>query len=292
MIYMNKKHIFKRLFMVLFTVAFLCSCGENASDSSETTNLFQYALKIEDGIFSPRQADFFMSVEEVLQAAGLNEDAVFEKEDTKSIRTDANIDGFPYDVQAVYDFNKGIGDLLIRVRYLIVVDEAEAADVCNLLYEQAVSTMPEASGNTIEGIKDGTDVQWIDEQQNYVVLTIDKAYSASADHSMLISLDTSVTMSAKPFQVYGDVMEAEIIEVVPYSAIEGLPNIGCLRVSTENGISVIDIQQDTTIQDIDGNQLDFADLEAGQSIRTVTHPRVIHREEEDTYWLCYEIIVK
>ena len=30
--------------------------------------------------------------------------------------------------------------------------------------------MPEASGNTIEGIKDGIDVSWEDKEQNYVRL--------------------------------------------------------------------------------------------------------------------------
>lgn len=49
---------------------------ENTADSSVTSNLFQYAIEIEDGVFSPREVDFFMNMEEVLQATGLNEDDV------------------------------------------------------------------------------------------------------------------------------------------------------------------------------------------------------------------------
>ena len=303
-LYMHRSYVLKQLFATLFTVVFLCSCGVNTADSSEITNLFQYALEIEDGVFAPKQVDFFMSIEEILQATGLNEDAVLEQDGIKTIRADANIDGFPYDVQAMYVFDEGIGNLLVTVRYLILVDKAETADIYNLLYEQAISTMPEVSGNTMEGIKDGIGVSWEDKIHNYVELSIGKAYSSGDDDSIIINLSINVTQNAEPFiKAYGNVMEAQIIEIFSYGTEAEMSNRGSLRVSSENSIYVINIQQDTIIQDINGKQLDFTELKEGQSIWAVTHPRVLQgdyaidtegnitSEGEDIFWLCYEITV-
>lgn len=92
----------------------------------------------------------------------------------------------------MYDFDKNIGDLLYQVRYFILVDEADAADIYHLLYEQAVSTMPEASGNSIEGIKDGVGASWKDTKRNHVGLSID-TFSARDEGSVIISLDIGVT---------------------------------------------------------------------------------------------------
>lgn len=169
--------------------------SENMSDSSDTTNLFQYALEIKDGVFSPREVDFFMSMEEVLQATGLNEYTVIEKDGGKLIRTNVNVFGFPNNITIDYGISDAVGSLLTGVGYVTVVDEAEAADIYNLLYEQAVSTMPEASGNTIEGIKDGIDVSWEDKEQNYVRLTFDK-YSSRDDNLIIIHLSIEATRNA------------------------------------------------------------------------------------------------
>lgn len=185
---MSRNYVFIRLFIPLFIAVFLCSCGENASGSSEAVNLFEYALEIGDGVLVPKEVDFFMSVGEVLQATGLNEDAVSEKDEdgNRQITAYVNIAGFPEDVMVIYGFS-GVDDRLYTVQYAFKVDEAEAADIHNLLYEQATSTMPEASGNTIEGIKDGVDVFWEDKEQNYVRLYF-STLPGSADHSETVSL--------------------------------------------------------------------------------------------------------
>lgn len=193
---MNRNYVLKGLFLSLFIVVFLCSCGENTSDAPETVNLFQYALEIEDGVFVPREVDFFMSVEEVLQVTGLNEDAVSEGSGGKRIMTDVNIAGFPNDIRIIYGFSDDIGNLLISVQYVFQVGEAEAADMHNLLYEQAASAMPEASGNTIEGIKDGVDVSWEDKEQNYVRLYFSALPGPSSDNLETIDLILQATRNA------------------------------------------------------------------------------------------------
>lgn len=275
--------------------------SDETADSPETENLFQYALEIEDGVFAPRQVKFFTSMEEILQANDLDQDAVIDRDGTKTVRTDTRINGFPYDAYAVFHFDENIGDLLYQVRYLILVDEADAADIYDLLYEQAASTMPEASGNTIEGIKDGIGASWEDKKLNQVGLSID-TYSARDDDSVIISLDIGVTPLAEPFmQVYGNVIEAEITKVVSYES--ELYNRGSLTVSSESSNHVISVQPETIIQDADGKQLDFTELREGQSIRAVALPGISHRdtqidangntisEGESHFWLCYEITI-
>ena len=168
---MDKNSVLKSLLIALLAVVFLCSCGESTTGSEETSNLFEYALEIEDGVFSPRQVDFFMSAEEVLQSAGLEEYTVIEKDGGKRIRTSVNIDGFPAPFVLDYVFSDAIGTRLTGVQYhLSIVNKEDADSVYSLLYEQAVSTMPEASGNTIEGISEGIDVAWEDKEQNNVWL--------------------------------------------------------------------------------------------------------------------------
>lgn len=190
---MNRYHMFKKLFIILFAAIFLCSCNKVTADSPETSNLFQYALEIEDGVFSPREVDFFMSVEEVLQATGLNEDTVIERENGKVIRTNINIPGFPYDTQVSYGFADNTGEPLMSISYHIIVDEAAESGIYDLLYEQAVSFMPEAFGNTIEGIKDGIGVSWEDKEQNYVWLSFSNDERYHPDPTEVICLQLSAT---------------------------------------------------------------------------------------------------
>jgi len=160
---------------------------------TDATNLFQYAVEMEDEVFSPKEVKFFMSIEEVLQAAGLNEDAVSEWVGGKRILTNINIAGFPDDIMKIYTFSDDIDNRLITVEYRITVDEAEAADLYNLLYEQAGSTMPVPIVNTIEGIKNGEEVAWEDKEQNYVRLTFAGTNPAGADNLEVIILSIHAT---------------------------------------------------------------------------------------------------
>ena len=173
---MYRNVLLKKMFVTIIIMLLLCSCGENTANTSETSNLFQYALDMENEVFSPRKVEFFMNMEEVLQATGLKEYTVIEKDYEDLIRTSANIPGFPDDIMIDYIFSDNIGNRLTGVQYhLSIADKADAADVYSLLYEQAVATMPEASGNTIEGIKDGIDVSWEDKQwrkQSYCKLQL------------------------------------------------------------------------------------------------------------------------
>lgn len=212
---MHRNPVLTRLLAVLLIVVCLCSCGENTTESAETSNLFEYALEIEDGVFSPRQVDFFMSAEEVLRAAGLEEYTVIEKDGGDLIKTSVNIAGFSSDITMYYVFDDAIGNLLCGVRYYLkIVDETATADVYDLLYEQAVSAMPDAPGNAIEGIKSGKDVAWEDKEQNYVWLTFfHNKNSGSGTESEIITLQIVATSNASfvPEELK-DILENSMLE--------------------------------------------------------------------------------
>lgn len=116
---MHKSYLSGKLFFVLFTMILLCSCGKRESDSSETSNLFQYALEIEDGVFSLRQVDFYMSMEEVLQIIGSGEYTLIEMEGSNRIKTNVNIPGFPDDIIMEYVFDNALDNRLIGIDYHI-----------------------------------------------------------------------------------------------------------------------------------------------------------------------------
>ena len=178
---MSRSCVWKTFLIPLFTVVFLCSCSQKAHDSSDTTNLFQYAVKIENEAFAPKELAFFTSVEDALQITGLNAEAVSEAGSGKRILSTVNISDFPGDILTIYSFSD---DWLFTVEYVITVDDAESADVYNMLYEQAVSTMPVPTGNTIEGIKNGEEVAWEDKDKTYVRLSFPS--TASTDTETII----------------------------------------------------------------------------------------------------------
>ncbi len=185
---MNRNYVFKNLLISLFIIAFLCSCGEKAPVNSDAANLFQYAVETEKEAFAPKGLDFFMSVEETLQITGLSEDAVSEGASGKRISATVNISGFPDDILTIYSFSD---DQLVTVEYIITVDDTEAADLYNLLYEQAISAMPAPTANTMEGIKEGKEVAWEDQEQNYVRLSFPG--TAGTDASKVIILGIYAT---------------------------------------------------------------------------------------------------
>ncbi len=165
---MKRNSVLRNLAASLLAFVLLCSCSGNAPDLSNTANLFQYAVEMEEEVFVPQGVEFFMSVEEVLQATGLKEDAVSEEASGKRISAAVNISGFPDDILTIYHFSD---DQLVTVEYIITVDDTEAVNLYNLLYEQAISAMPTPTANTMEGIKEGKEVAWEDQNQNYVRLS-------------------------------------------------------------------------------------------------------------------------
>ncbi len=87
-----------------------------------------------------------MSPEDVLEETGMGADAVSEAPVGKQITASVNIPGLPEDISVIYSFSD---DQLVSVQYIAVLDDSEAADICELLSSQAGSFMPAPRSDSI-----------------------------------------------------------------------------------------------------------------------------------------------
>ena len=167
--YAVKRNSFKGIAAAMAIVlVLLCSCGQEAESASEISDLFQYAVQVEDGIFSPRGTEFFADIDDVLQDTGLDESAVSDAPGGKQIVSNIDAAGFPDGVMAIYSF---ADEKLVSVQYVIRAAGDKAPELYQALYDQAASVMPEPFGNTLEDIKNGTEVSWEDANMTYVRLS-------------------------------------------------------------------------------------------------------------------------
>ncbi|MBQ9939063.1 MAG: hypothetical protein IJO96_05975 [Oscillospiraceae bacterium] len=155
---------------LIFSFVFAFS---GCSVEEETTNLFEYVIKIEEGIISPRKVEFLASPEEVLEANKDKEVSEQTNPDGYAFKGKA-IEGISGDVTECYNFED---DKLVYVEYTVNYDEtmseAEFEAVCNTLYDMAVEYMPKSafSKNGHEPIKEGRGIIWRDIDGNMAYLT-------------------------------------------------------------------------------------------------------------------------
>ena len=157
---MNKIRIVIILTLVFGFVFAFGGC----SVEEETTNLFEYVINIEEGLYSPQKVEFLASPEEVLEANKNRE--VSEQTNPEGYAFKGKVfDGISGDVTECYNFEN---DKLVSVEYTVNYDEtmseAEFEAVCNTLYDMAVEYMPKSafSKNGHEPIKEGGSIIWYD----------------------------------------------------------------------------------------------------------------------------------
>ena len=172
---MRKARIF--IILALF-FSFVFAFG-GCSVQEKPTNIFEYVVKIEEGIISPREVEFLASPEEVLEA---NKDSeVHEVINPEGYAFKGKVfEGISGDVIECYNFED---DKLASVTYIVnfdeTVDKAGFEEVCNTLYDMAVEYMPMPSGVTFvestpdydgepnfEYLKEGNCLSWNDIEGN------------------------------------------------------------------------------------------------------------------------------
>ena len=125
------------------------------------SNFFAYAIKLtnKDWIYEPAQLRFGMSKEEVLDAEGLDESAI--------LATDNEV---IFAKETIYNVSDTIEEM------------------CMMLYEQALSYMPNAGEKSLERIRDGMDLRWNGHEdgslKSVVEFSADEFYES--DHSKRI----------------------------------------------------------------------------------------------------------
>ena len=147
------------------------SCGStNDKEELNLNNLLEYGINITNNVFSPGQVDFYMTVDEIVQAKSLDykADSKNDISDKRIINT-VNVKDLSDEMTEVYNFSEGH---LISVEYIIAASDSEQEKICNILYEQAKEHMPAPATDNLEDIKEGKDmILWLDENQNRITLS-------------------------------------------------------------------------------------------------------------------------
>ncbi len=159
---------------------------QKGDEKEEYTNFFEYAVAINynEWTYSPAQLEFGMNKEEVLDMEGLDESAVLPT-DSEVIFTKETICDVSDTIKEI-EFSKSFivleNDGLVKVGYQFLVPTTNLEEMCMLLYEQAVSYMPEEEQISLEKIKEGKDVSWrgheSDGLKSYVDFSTDEYYES------------------------------------------------------------------------------------------------------------------
>lgn len=163
--------VFSMLMILLCTP--LLSCGKReVSDNKSGGNLFTYAVTVEDGSFSPKDVPFGATAEKVLEVKGLTADAVEDdlEERSKRIRNQIGIEGLSDEITEIYQFEE---NRLITVMYVILVEQSEFEQCCELLQQQAAEHMPDELRLTAgdQRLEQNATIIWKDKNQNTIYLS-------------------------------------------------------------------------------------------------------------------------
>lgn len=155
------------LYLILICIFSMIFSSCASAIKNVENNIFQYA--IEKNRLLPKQADYSMSIEEVLEAKGLNEKDI-EQEDEKNSRiiNPIQINGLSENIKEVFYFYEG---KLVTVLYAIVIEKSKFEEVCKRLDKQAEDFLSSDMKTTIGKIQNEELVIWEDNDGNTVVVS-------------------------------------------------------------------------------------------------------------------------
>lgn len=107
---MNKNYFIIFLTLISALIMLFTACGsinDDVNKALDIDNLLEYSIETSDSTYSPKQVEFYMTVYEVLQAKGLNSDAVSEDESLgKRIINTVNVSNLSEAMTEVYSFSE------------------------------------------------------------------------------------------------------------------------------------------------------------------------------------------
>ena len=183
------------LSFILCGLFFLTSCSQH----SNTSGIFQTAIRFEDGIIYPRDCDFATPFDEVLKAKGLTEEAInYAREDDRRIVQTISIDGLSDDIREICSF---YNDRLASITYNIAVSPGEYDEICTLLQQQAEDYIPEEMMLTTGSLLNGNNMIWQDEKENTIRIEIADVYNSD---DKMISVGVYVAKTEEAMEPFMD----------------------------------------------------------------------------------------
>ena len=202
MIMMNQLRFLvnKRFFvlntLLIFSLLLFSGCSQPAADEE---NIFQTAIRFEDGIICPRDCDFATPFDEVLKAKGLTEEAInYAREDDRRIVQTISIDGLSDDIGEICSF---YNDRLVSITYNIAVSPEEYDEICTLLQQQAEDYIPEEMMLTTGSLQNGNNMIWQDEKENAIRIEIADVYNSD---DKMISVGVYVAKTEEAIEPFMD----------------------------------------------------------------------------------------
>ena len=157
--------------LVLAIILSLSSCSSKAPQMESDENFIEYAIDVTGGFYTPKQASFLMTMEEVLQIKGLTQSEVEIDYGTGNnndrilvTMTHPSLPDASY-LKEVFTFEKKLDTKhLIRVEYFIFVDTELAHSLCDELYNQAKEHLGTPENDDPDFYLKRHSVRWEDEQ--------------------------------------------------------------------------------------------------------------------------------
>ena len=191
---MKRNYFIKFLTLISALIMLFTACGSTNDDVNKALdieNLLEYSIDTSDSTYSPKQVEFYMTVDEVLKTKALNSNAVSEDEALgKRIINTVNVTDLSEAMTEVYSFSE---EKLVSAAYIIAASDTEKVTICNSLYEQASKQLPAPAGNTLEDIKAGKNtVFWLDQEGNCITLSFPMTQDGEPN-AIILSIDVSRT---------------------------------------------------------------------------------------------------
>lgn len=189
------KTAFRLCFLLALCLSLFSGCSRQAAGGE---NIFQTAIRFEDGIICPRDCDFAAPFDEVLKAKGLTEEAIDDaREDDRRIIQTISIDGLSDEIREICSFQN---DRLVSITYNIPVSPDDFDAVKSLLQQQAEAYIPEemllTSGEFLE-----TGTIWQDEKENAIRLITGSIHGSD---DLMVSLSVNVAKTEEAMEQFMD----------------------------------------------------------------------------------------
>lgn len=172
---MGKNYFIRFIISISTILQVFTSCGEKESTDFDLHNLFEYGINVTDNVFSPGKVEFLMSVEQLLEEKGLEEEAIYSRDNSGGyesaiVLNEVKTVNLSNELLEIYRF---FDNKLITVEYSIPVTDEERETVCQILYDQVMALqLTNQTKFSLEGLKKGTSsYAWEDEKKNTLAIT-------------------------------------------------------------------------------------------------------------------------
>lgn len=152
----------KWLCVFMLLILLLTACSGNGPDERATDNLFTYAVDISGEDYSPKAAEFLITLEDYLKQTKTDSGEVVDESPSQTIYRTIKIKDIPVEITEKIEFQYG---MCVMVTYYMSVESADWPKVSEVIVSQAKAVMPEpviGSYEELQSVTGAAGVYWAD----------------------------------------------------------------------------------------------------------------------------------